>query len=347
MHEKKKKRRDMKSDETRISEQVTTLSEKPKRGRPTTPDNLLLGTRNAWVALLEESWPEIGWQMRRIRARRKGNIEDIRKLFEPVKQNIHNSDLPASFYRRSTESAKPSETLKNRKRVGQLDAQILQTQAQRDEQQRSSQTAEAALKQSSPGHRDTIQNEATKRLLGLTKIEDDLKTLQSERDALEKKLRDQEAYVNRSELLEFLLSRGRYAIKPRNVADALAGLPGMKWRQSYTRCSHMPRDADARPTYRVFEVISHIWDRRPQEFEAPPIDFFRSELLKHPQKSDSTRQFMQQRWSDLKLAIEDCWNSVRDPLSIPSVITAIFMRNVSRQKNPAEQILAELESLET
>jgi hypothetical protein len=345
MPEKKKKRRNRKSDEARNSEQFTTRSDEPKRGRPTTPDNVILRARNAWVALLEEFWFEIGLQMRDMRAWRKATIEDIRKLFEPVKQKFHNSDLVTSFHHKSTDRANTSEILRNRKRVGKLDAQIRQTRAKRHEQQRACQIAEVALKQSTPGHdRDIIQSEAIKRLRDLTKIEDELKTLQSERKALENKLRDQEAYINRSELLEFLLS-ARYAINPRNVANALAGLPGMKWRQSYTRCSHMSYDADARSAYRVLEVISHIWARRLQEFEAPPIDFFRCELLTRSRKSDPTRQFIRQRWTDLKLAIVECWNSERLPSSIPSFIAKIFMRNVARPKNAAEQILAEQESL--
>jgi hypothetical protein len=344
MPEKKKKRRNRKSDEARNSEQFTTRSDKPKRGRPTRPDNIILRTRNAWVALLEKSWFEIGLQMRDMRAQRKATIEDIRKLFEPVKLTFHNSDLVTSVYHKSTDHANPSEILKTRKRVGKLDAQIRQTLAKRHEQQRACQQAEVALKQSTPGDLDMIQSVAAKRLVDLTKIEDELKTLRSEGNAQEKKLRDQEAYVNRSELLEFVRC-GRYAINPLNVANALAGLPGMKWRQSYTRCSQMPYDADARSAYRVLEVISRIWARRSQEFEAPPIDFFRSELLKHSRKFDSTRQFIRRSWSDLKLAIVECWNSERLPSSIPSFIAKIFMRNVARPKNAAEQILAELESL--
>jgi hypothetical protein len=30
---------------------------KPKRGRPTVPDNILLSSRNHWLSLFEEFWP--------------------------------------------------------------------------------------------------------------------------------------------------------------------------------------------------------------------------------------------------------------------------------------------------
>jgi hypothetical protein len=43
------------------------------------PDNFLLGARNAWVALLEECWPEIGWPLLYVRDSRNGTIEHLRK----------------------------------------------------------------------------------------------------------------------------------------------------------------------------------------------------------------------------------------------------------------------------
>src|ERR1700722_18233508 len=105
----------------------------------------------------------------------------------------------------------------------------------------------------------------------------------------------------------------------------------MKWRQSYTRCSHMPYVAGDRQASRVLDVILQIWDDRPQEFEAPPIVFFRSKLVA-PKKSDPTREFIRQRWSDLKMAIAESWKSERFPSDIPYVIGSIFMRNVKRPK---------------
>jgi hypothetical protein len=332
-------------EEIPISEQVATVSKKPKRGRPTVPDDLLSATRNDWVGFLEDSWPELGRRMRQIRDKRKATIEDVGKLFELEAENIPRFDLAGSFYNGSAEPATPAEILRNRKRAENLDAQILHTEAKYDELQRKYQNAEVVLGQCSPANRSKIQTVATKRRQDLTKVKDDLKELQAQRTALEQKLLDQGAYVKRSELLEFLHSH-RYAIYPRNVTDAVAGLPGMKWRQSYTRCSHMPYVAGDRQAHLVLDMLLKIWDKRPRELEGPPIDFFRSKLVS-PKRFDSTRQFMRQHWSDLSLAIKQTWKSEQFPADIPYVIGSIFMRNVNRTKNAEEQILAEDESLET
>ncbi len=338
-----KTRQDRKPSEAPISARSTSLTERPKRGRRTIPDNFLLGARNAWAALLEESWPEIGWSLSCIRDRRDSTIEDVRKAFDPVKRNLHNPGLAAAFYHESSETAKAADIRKNGEQLGKMQAQIHHTRAKYEELERSCREAEAALEMASTGDADTIKEEATSRLQRLHQLGDDHKKLLSESEALDKKLRDQKAYVSRSELLDFLLSR-RYAVKPRNLANALAGLPSMRWRQSFSRCSSMSFN-EVRLHYRVFEVISNIWGRQSEGLDEPPVERFRARLLNLPKKLGYTRQFLWDNWSDLRLAIEECWKSKEPLASIPFVLTSIFMRNATRQKNPAERVLAEREKL--
>jgi hypothetical protein len=345
MPHKRKKRQNGKLHRVPVFAPSTTLAEKPTRGRPTIRDNHLLGTRNAWTSLLEESWPEIGWQLLGIRARRKGSLEDIRRLFEPVKQKIHNPGLATYFYRESTNPASPAETLKNRKSVGKLDAKILQTQARREEQQRSCLQAAEALKTATPENKETIQSVGSRRSQILVQLDNDIESLGRERDALNEKSLNQSAYVCRSELLSYLLAR-RYAVSPRNLANALAGLPDMKWRQSHLRCSSMKSSAEARPQFQVFEVLSRIWNHQSWVPQESPIELFRADLLKRSKKSANTKQFLRKNWRDLKFAIDECWKLNPLPDSFPFVLTSTFMRNVMRQKDAAEQILAEQERLE-
>jgi hypothetical protein len=87
------------TDQVPLAARSSTLEEKPKRGRPTIPDNFLLGARNAWAFLLEECWAEIGWPLLCIRDRRSSTIEDIQKIFAPVKLKPHNPGIAAHLYR--------------------------------------------------------------------------------------------------------------------------------------------------------------------------------------------------------------------------------------------------------
>jgi hypothetical protein len=295
--------------------------------------------------LLEESWPEIGWNLKCLRDRRNSTIEDVGKTFEPVKQKPHNSGLAAALYRESCEFANGVEIRKNRERAFKLDSEFHQTQFKREEQQRLCLEVQTALAMASPGDKGAILDEGKRRQERLVQIEHDLMTLESECRDLRKRLLDQEAYRYRSELLDFLHAR-RYAIDPRNLANALAGLPLMRWRQSFIRCCNMTFDPQKRHEYCVFEVISRIWRRVPKDSEEPPVGFFRDELLKLPKKFGYTRQFLWENWSDLKLAIQECWTLNEPRASFPFVISSILFRNTLRQKNAAERILAQREKLE-
>ena len=115
--------------------------------------------------------------------------------------------------------------------------------------------------------------------------------------------------------------------------------------RSFTRCAGMPFN-QPRSDYAVFETISEVWCRRTEEFEDAPVEFFQAGVLRLSKKLGYTRQFLRERWHDLKLAIVECWNSKQAPASIPFVLTSIFMRNATRQKDAAEQILAERDRLE-
>src|SRR6266446_6611744 len=116
--------KERKTREVPISAFSSTLMEKPKRGRRTIPDNFLLGARNEWASLLELSWPEIGWQLSRIRKRPASTIDDVRKALQPVREKAHNPGLAQAFYRERVETATPAEVHKNRKRVGELQAKV-------------------------------------------------------------------------------------------------------------------------------------------------------------------------------------------------------------------------------
>src|SRR6266704_6507535 len=98
-------------------------SEKPKRGRPTIKDDFLVGARNQWATLLEESWPEIGWQLLQIRETPTSTIEDVRKAFQPVKEKPHNPGLAQAFYHDAVEAATPAEAYRGRVRQGEIQAE--------------------------------------------------------------------------------------------------------------------------------------------------------------------------------------------------------------------------------
>jgi len=80
-------------------------------------------------------------------------------------------------------------------------------------------------------------------------------------DELQAKLLDQEAFIYRKELCDFIKSR-KYAIEPRQIAKALAGLPYMKSRRSAERCLSLSCSIPVMSNYRVFSFVCSRWKRR-------------------------------------------------------------------------------------
>ena len=154
----------------------------------------------------------------------------------------------------------------------------------------------------------------------------------------------QAAYVFRSELLSFLCI-GQSAVDPRNLGNALAGLPRMNWQQSFDRCSEMAFN-HPRFEYSVLEVISTVWAHRSSDFQERPVEFFQIEVPRISKDAGYTRQFLCENWSDLKRAITE-YCAIKDPTApLPFIVASLFMRNVRQQKNAAERLLADREKLE-
>ncbi len=333
-----------KPDEPPISAFSSTLTERPKRGRRTIPDNFLLGARNQWASLLEESWPEIAWPLLQIRKRQASTAEDVRKAFRPVKEKPHNSGLANPFYRETVESATPAEVRRNRVRVQDLQGAIIHAQANLAEIERSIVEIKSAPNNAPPEQINTIQTEITRREQTRIQLQSEVNRLNTEIRSLSEKTLDQEAYVYASQLLDFLRSGDRYAIRPLSVANALAGLPTMRWRQSHLRCSKMPPQ-EARFHYRVLNVILKLWKRRPAGSKESLIEFVKSQLPKLPKKLGYARDFLLQNWHDLKSAIEVCLTTEQNEGEAPYILTSIFLKAAMSQKSPLEKMLADQEEL--
>ena len=315
-----------------------------KRGPRTIPDNFLEGNRNAWTQLLEEAWLKVGWPLLQVRDKRASTVEDVRKAVEPLKEMPHDSGLGMPFYHETVEPVRPAEVLKTRSRVGAIDAEIIKAQAKLAEYFRACLDADRAMRMGGAGDESIIRDEALNRFQRLLQTASDLKRLEIDREALHQKSLRQAGYVFQSELLDFLLSR-RYAVNPHNLGNALAGLPGMKWRQSFGRCSGMQFNVPGQE-YDVFEALAEICSRLPEVTREQAREFFRAEFLKRSRSLDHTRWFLREHWRDFRLAIEECWTRRADSReAFPFLLSSVFIRNARTQKDAREQLLADREKL--
>ena len=317
---------------------------KPKRGRPTIPDNFLLGRRNHWLSLFEEFWPDICFNLRGIRKRKDGTIADVCQVFEPIRGGIR-SNLADVFLRGSPQEVDGKTLRADRIRALKLRYEIQERRDHRAILVRSCTEAEGALAQADGQDKEAIQAQANQRKERLREFDDRLPQAETESKELDQRVKNEETYWYCSQLLDFL-SKGRYAIEPLRLANAMAGLPEMGWRESSDRCPKMVRSpAFGHFHYGISEAIAHIWRRRPKDIKEAPIEFFRAQILGLPQKGNATRDAFCRGWRDLRLAIEECWAAKHGEDFMPYAITSAFLRNLVRQKTDLERMLDEHEML--
>lgn len=324
---------------------INEASNSARRGRPTIPDNLLLGARNEWTQLFEECWPSIGWSLVCLSRRRKAGIQDVQAAFESVKGHLHNAGLARPLYEGGTEKATPSDVRNTRTKLSETQAQSINSRAEFERAQYASREAEQALALAKPHELSTIQLEAARREEFYSHVEKAMKRSEAEYKSLSSRSRWQEAYVYRSELLDFVRS-GRYAVQPRNLAKALAGLPHMRWRQSFDRCTKLAQPFNPeRLEYSLFRIIEGVCDRCFDPAREAPVELFREELEKLPKKFGTSRVFLWDNWFDLKQAIQEVWKSSDTWGPVPFFLTSRFLDRTRRQKDPVERIFAQRERI--
>jgi hypothetical protein len=305
------------------------------------PDGFLVGSRNAWVGFLERCWPIIGSQILSIAQQPASTIEDIRQAFLPGKEHPFDSGVATHFYRERIQQGTPADVVATGMRFDTLDAEILQVTADKEKVERACRDVEAALRLATDeDERDQVRAEGQYRKERLDQLDAKLAELQRTKAALEETLRDQQAYVSRSEMLDFLRA-GEQPVDPRHIANAIAALPRKSWRESVALCSPIPFDAYLQHEYQVFLTISSILNDHSGDLDGQPIEVFRKKLPLLPPETPG-RRFLGQNLSDLRLAIEEAANlGPLDPFSL----TRVFLARAMRQKNPLEKLRADRERL--
>ena len=320
------------------TEELIAAAEPESESRP---DGFLVGSRNAWVRFLEQCWPIIGPQILSIAQKPASTIEEVRLAFLPAKEHPHDSGLGTDFYRERIQQATPADVVATGMRFDEVAAEILQAAADKDRAANSCADAQAALElATNPKDKELVEQVVQQRKGNLTQLDAKLAELQRTQKELEETLRDQQAYVCRFEMLDFLRA-AEHPVDPRHIANAVAALPRKNWRESFALCSPIPFDAYVQHEYQVFLVISAILNDHASDLNDGPVEVFRRALLKLPLRSPG-QPFFWENWGDLKSVIEELGNS--GPLD-SFRLTDMFLKKAMRQKNSLEKLQAESERL--
>jgi hypothetical protein len=278
--------------------QVLQTPEAPRksRGRPLSiDDESLRESRESLLLLLENTWGEVGWNLRRIKV-----PADVRDAFRPLGNYPNKCYVVDSLLRPSEKPATAKKLIAMRRRLSRLSKSI----SDAEESERRCRDALAMVDRVvsadfTEPEQERIRAEREKRASALKTVQEKLSPLNSEYQNQQATLLDGEAHFAQSEVLRFCKSR-RYSLTPLNTANALAGLPLIGWRQSVKRCGKWERTT-ANIAYQVFKTITAIVNSCPRRDALPK--HAEQWLRVRRRKSDAISE-LRQNWYYLRFSIE-------------------------------------------
>ncbi|SRR6266498_493271 len=152
-----------------------------------------------------------------------------------------------------------------------------------------------------------------------SKLANSFREAQARRQARVELLSQQEAWLSRNELLEFINDVGkRYRKTPANFAKAMAGLPYYDWLYSIRKCQTTPSINDVKPTYlfQVFELLTVIVKRTKPANRKEIEKKLKKHLLKESPDSP-LRNYFSPYWHYMTVALSECRGKKLAPDQIP------------------------------
>lgn len=321
-------------------------------GRPTVDDDWLSTHRDSLVDMLSCWWGEVGWQLTRATTRK-----ELWAALEPVREHPNRHRI-SRLLLVSSESATADQIREKRRVNEEAIKAIYEASARQRTCLDAVMQAEMAKGQASPEQMKDVDAQASKRKTELETANQAYDTACREQQDFERKLDQLEAGFAQDELLMFIDKRfihGRYARTPRNLADAMAGLPYTQgvhfmgaW-QSYVRCSKL--DCPPHHRFQLFETIQSIW-KKSQKSKLAAVDFFYQEIMALPKTvktmdpltkvelneraENGIRSYLLNNWPIWSLAIRKTLESPVDQERVPFLICASF---TEIQRDPRTSVL--------
>lgn len=305
----------------------------PKRGRPTIPDATLEGWRNSLVWPLEHYWGQIGYELHQ--ATTTAQILDVFSSLPEEQQTKFPFFLRAYF--------QATKTLEQR-RLGKLYEELSkQARSAREieDRCRNSLNVVLAALQAAQGtiQQPGMEHEQEVRARAFAEAEQWRINLQDQQRKLSDRITDEAAGFAQAELLRFVLD-GRYELTPINVANAIAGLPRMAWRQSFKRCIRWDCPYANSVEYRKFKIISAFLrsDLKGESLVERMRLYLQRKKLDKETKEPVTE--LKQQWYYLRRAIESIEKENHPADAIRFRIMAEYQR-LYQSHTPVDTILAE------
>jgi hypothetical protein len=323
-----------------FSENLLTASEpKRKRGRPQNiSDENLQWTRNELLFVLEENWALIGWELQR--AETPSNIRAALRCIDGSPRRLEPFCL--EYHREATFSQLQAA----RKRFQNASGKLSEAQANLEQCQERSERAQSAQRAIGNAPKsDELRLFCREAESSLALATNAVLQLQADRTRIEETVRQRAAWFAQSELLEFIRS-DRYRSTPLRFANAMAGLPAIRWRQSMDRCRGLKDGASHGVTYARFLIVEATL-KHPAANAEEAIERLETRLLQASDHDVFACNALAENWYFLRRAIESVLKSKHQPdEAIPYRIFAEYQRRF-RVRSALDILLAEREVITT
>jgi len=303
-----------------------------KRGRPSLIEtSALLYRRDDLLPQIENKWAEFAWELRRA----KGHAE-IRRALQPFRERrefelfVSESTKFATWEGLRKTKAETANLLK-RLRLAIEDEKA--TKVRLD-------SALSALRSSGSDSRfEQLCEERTRRHASAI---ESTQRLRSNHENMADTLRRTEAHISQAELLDFLISR-RYALAPLALANAMAGLPLIAWRQSLNRCASSQPGTSGALSYQTFELLARLFAGPPKTAQRA-IDQARAFLIKKRRRPGPVIQILKDEFYFLRASIEAVYIKKPHKSAIPYRVAAEYSRRRGT-RSVYDQMMAEEDRL--
>jgi hypothetical protein len=317
-----------------VAENILALSEGKRektaqRGRRTViEDGRLWGTRDGLLHFLETTWADVGDKLPRIK--KPNDVYDALRVWE--KDSRCNLLYVARALLHRSECVVSIKSLnEKRRRAGVLNVSARNSYDALESCCRSFEVAmRAYASASSEIEHATIDEKLRVRARALAHAGSQYLAITEQQREMEQHIKDCEACFARAELVRFCRSR-RYRLTPLNVANALAGVPEIGWRQSAKRCKGQPSPALNGGAIQIFNTIRKIVQSCPRKSEL--AKYAESWLRARKTKSYGISE-LQASWYYLHLAIDSALQLGTRSRDLPFVIARHYWSRKFHPSNP-------------
>ena len=308
-----------------------------KRGRRSQIDDPNLhNRREQLVQIFEACWGEIGWRVRKCKT-----PDELIPIFNALPVGMSEDRILAFNMLSATQTVSATGLRTRDKESRALVRPMLAAQEEHRKAENRLNLARAAMAQGQANEEQLklVSKELKKCEWEARENQEKGWVLNSRDSALREMLRFDGGRFARQEMLRFLKSK-RYELTPLSLANAVAGLPYMGWRQSMRRCLKDSSLVANGSRYQVFKAIRYLLSKVQPQREEVLAEFFRQAIPRLPYRYRLAKTELANNWYFFEHAIRLACESHFHPKSLAFEVTKHFFRQ-QRVQSHLDIFLAE------